>query len=73
MGLSLFPELYARSEFRVEDDIALLTVEGWEAIRTVGYFWRASNGRAPQFEQLARESEETCTKLGLRAGAPKRR
>ena len=75
MGLSLFPELYARSEFRVEDDLVLLSVDGWEAIRTIGYFWRASNGRAAQFEQLARESEETCASLGLkngRSGAPKK-
>jgi LysR family hydrogen peroxide-inducible transcriptional activator len=67
MGLSLFPELYARSEFRVEDDIALLTLDGWPASRDMGYFWRAGNGRARQFEQLASESEATCTALGLPA------
>lgn len=65
MGLSLFPELYARSEFRVADDIALLTLDGWPASRDMGYFWRAGSGRAAQFEELARESEETCIALGL--------
>lgn len=65
MGMSLFPELYARSEFRVEDHIALLTLDGWPASRDMGYFWRAGNGRAAQFEELARESEATCAALGL--------
>lgn len=65
MGMSLFPELYARSEFRMEDDIALLTLDGWPASRDMGYFWRAGNGRAAQFEELARESEAACVGLGL--------
>jgi len=68
MGMSLFPQLYARSEFRVEDDIALLTLDGWPASREMGYFWRAGSGRAAQFEQLARESEATCGALGLAPG-----
>lgn len=66
MGMSLFPELYARSEFRVEDDVALLALDGWPTRRDVGYFWRAGNARAAQFEQLARESEATCADLGLK-------
>ncbi|MDE1567885.1 hydrogen peroxide-inducible genes activator [Aquabacter sp. P-9] len=65
MGMSLFPELYARSEFRVEDHIALLTLDGWPARRDMGYFWRAGSGRAAQYEELARESEATCLALGL--------
>lgn len=68
MGMSLFPELYARSEFHVEDDIALLTLDGWPTSRDMGYFWRAGNGRAAQFEELARESEATCAALGLPSG-----
>ncbi|QTL03749.1 hydrogen peroxide-inducible genes activator [Aquabacter sp. L1I39] len=68
MGMSLFPELYARSEFRVADHIALLTLDGWPASRDMGYFWRAGNGRAAQFEELARESEATCAALGLTLG-----
>lgn len=68
MGLSLFPELYARSEFRVQDHIALLTVEGWPATRDMGFFWRAGNNRATHFDQLARESEGTCRELGLEPG-----
>lgn len=65
MGVSLFPELYALSELRDGDSMVLLRLEGWPARRAMGYFWRASNGRADQFEQLARESEETCRALGL--------
>lgn len=65
MGLSLFPELYAVSERHEGDGMVLLRLEGWPARRAMGYFWRASNGRAAQFEQLARESEDTCRTLGL--------
>ena len=68
MGLSLFPELYARSEFRVQDHIALLKVEDWPATRDMGFFWRAGNNRAAHFDQLARESEGTCRELGLEPG-----
>ncbi|TCT08275.1 hydrogen peroxide-inducible genes activator [Aquabacter spiritensis] len=65
MGLSLFPELYALSELGEGDDMVLLRLAGWPARREIGYFWRASNGRAPQFEQLARESDATRVALGL--------
>lgn len=65
MGASLFPELYAKSEFRVQDHVALLQIDGWPASRDMGYIWRASNGRAAQFEELARESEQACAELGL--------
>ncbi|MFK8251817.1 type 2 periplasmic-binding domain-containing protein [Ancylobacter terrae] len=63
--MSLFPELYARSEFRVDEDIVLLTLDGWPASRDIGYFCRAGSGRAAQFEELARGSEATCAAIGL--------
>jgi len=65
MGMSLFPELYARSEFRMEDDVALLSLDGWGTRRDMGYFWRAGSGRAAQFDELARESDATAAELGL--------
>lgn len=53
MGLSLFPELYVRSEFAKEDGIKLLTIEGWPGIRDIGFFWRQSSARGSHFEALA--------------------
>lgn len=66
MGLSLFPELYARNAYRPEAGMVLLTLEDWQAERAVGFFWRAGNGRAAQFEQLAKASDDTCKMLDLR-------
>ncbi|MFN3548904.1 MAG: hydrogen peroxide-inducible genes activator [Mesorhizobium sp.] len=67
MGCSLFPELYARSEFGRDNDVVLLRIDGWSAHRTVGYFWRENNGRRRHFETLAAESEAVARALGLRA------
>lgn len=53
MGLSLFPELYVRSEFAKEDGIKLLTIKGWPGIRDIGFFWRQSSARGSHFEALA--------------------
>ncbi|MBX9468841.1 MAG: hydrogen peroxide-inducible genes activator [Rhizobium sp.] len=53
MGLSLFPELYVRSEFGKEDGIKLLTIEGWEGVRDIGFFWRQSSARGNHFQALA--------------------
>lgn len=53
MGLSLFPELYVRSEFAKEDGIKLLTIDGWPGIRDIGFFWRQSSARGSHFEALA--------------------
>ncbi|WP_439816100.1 hydrogen peroxide-inducible genes activator [Zavarzinia sp. CC-PAN008] len=65
MGLSLFPGLYAQTDLRMDQDVVLLRLDGWPASRDIGFFWRAGNGRAAQFEQLARESDVTCAALGL--------
>jgi LysR family hydrogen peroxide-inducible transcriptional activator len=65
MGCSLFPELYARSEFGRDNDVVLLRIDGWSARRTVGYFWRENNGRRRHFETLAAESETVARALGL--------
>ncbi|MFN3363772.1 MAG: LysR substrate-binding domain-containing protein, partial [Allorhizobium sp.] len=53
MGLSLFPELYVRSEFGKEDGVKLLTIQDWQGIRDIGFFWRRSSARGNHFEALA--------------------
>lgn len=53
MGLSLFPELYVRSEFAKEDGIKLLTIEHWQGVRDIGFFWRQASARQSHFEALA--------------------
>jgi LysR family transcriptional regulator, hydrogen peroxide-inducible genes activator len=53
MGISLFPELYVRSEFGKENGIKLLTIEDWQGVRDIGFFWRQSSARGSHFEALA--------------------
>jgi LysR family hydrogen peroxide-inducible transcriptional activator len=53
MGLSLFPELYVSSEFSRESNVKLLRIEGWNAQRTIGFYWRNSSVRAGHFQELA--------------------
>lgn len=65
MGCSIFPELYARSEFRADDDVVLKSLEGWSAERAVGMFWRDGSGRIRQYEKLATEAEIAAAALGI--------
>ncbi len=53
MGLSLFPELYVRSEFGKEQNVRLLTLDGWAGERHIGFFWRKSSARGAHYEALA--------------------
>lgn len=57
MGLSLFPELYVRSEFSREQNVRLLTLEGWKGEREIGFFWRRASARGAHFEALAQLGE----------------
>lgn len=53
MGLSLFPELYVRSEFHSEQNVHLLRIEGWPGSRIIGFFWRRGSVRAEHYRRLA--------------------
>lgn len=53
MGLSLFPELYVRSEFQGEQNVHLLRVDGWPGSRTIGFFWRRGSVRSEHYRRLA--------------------
>lgn len=53
MGLSLFPELYVRSEFAGEADVHLLRIRGWHGSRSIGFYWRHSSVRADHYRHLA--------------------
>ena len=66
MGISLFPELYTRSEFRKESNVVRLPLKDWDVQRTIGFFWREKSGRAPHFETLAAEAEKTVATMGIR-------
>ena len=39
MGLSVFPELYAKAEFRAQDDVKLLEFEGWNELAPDAPAW----------------------------------
>jgi LysR family hydrogen peroxide-inducible transcriptional activator len=65
MGLSLFPELYARAEFRTGDDVRLLEFEDWSERREVGFYWRENSGRAGHYLALANAADLAASVLGI--------
>ncbi|HEV7307050.1 hydrogen peroxide-inducible genes activator [Ensifer sp.] len=65
MGCSLFPELYARAEFRRDDDVRLIEIEDWTARREVGFYWRENSGRERHYEILAREADAVARDKGI--------
>lgn len=65
MGCSLFPELYARAEFRNAEDVHLLEVKDWRETREVGIYFRATAGRVVHFEELAKRAKDAAVALGV--------
>lgn len=57
MGMSLFPELYVRSEMDWGGTVRLLTIEDWTAERSIGFLWRQGSARAAHYEALATLAE----------------
>ena len=70
MGCSLFPELYARAEFRNADDVKLLEIEDRDESREVGFYWRENSGRRQYYEVLAREAEAVAAVLAISPQPP---
>ncbi len=66
MGLSLFPELYAKAEFRAQDDVTLLEFEDWNEQRDVGLSWREGSGRESHYRAVADAANFVAATLGLR-------
>lgn len=66
MGLSLFPQLYAKAEFRAQDDVKLLEFEDWNEQRDVGLYWRAGSGRERHYRAMAEAAYLVAGTLGLR-------
>ncbi|MGF7163666.1 LysR family hydrogen peroxide-inducible transcriptional activator [Rhodoligotrophos appendicifer] len=65
MGCSLFPELYARAEFRNAEDVHLLEVKDWSETRQVGVYFRATAGRVAHFQELAGRAKDAALALGV--------
>jgi LysR family hydrogen peroxide-inducible transcriptional activator len=65
MGLSLFPELYARAEFRETDNVKLLKIEDWHERREVGFYWREKSGREMHYLTLADIAVIAARQLGI--------
>jgi LysR family hydrogen peroxide-inducible transcriptional activator len=66
MGLSVFPELYARAEFRPQDDVRLIEFSDWKEQREVGLYWREGSGRERHYRALAEAADRVGAMLGLR-------
>ncbi len=67
MGLSIFPDLYARAEFKDATDVRLKPVQDWAGERRFGFVWRAGAGRKAHFEALAQEARAVANEWGLQA------
>ncbi len=67
MGISLFPELYVRSEFSKDDGIKLLNVTDWQGTRDIGFFWRRSSARGSHFQALAKLASDVADQLFARS------
>jgi LysR family hydrogen peroxide-inducible transcriptional activator len=65
MGCSLFPELYARAEFRNAEDVHLLELENWSETRQIGICFRATTGRVEHFQEIAERAADAASKLGI--------
>ncbi len=65
MGMSLFPELYARAEFRNTEDVKLLELEDWDERRDVGFYWRESSGRIRHYLTLADAADRAASGLRI--------
>ncbi len=67
MGLSLFPELYVRSEVAKDEGIRLLTITDWEGTRDIGFFWRRASMRGGHFQALAKLAGAVADQLFARS------
>jgi LysR family transcriptional regulator, hydrogen peroxide-inducible genes activator len=65
MGCSLFPELYARAEFRKDDDVKLLVIQDWSEKREVGFYWRLNSGRQAHYQRLADQAGKIAQEAGI--------
>ena len=68
VGLSLFPELYARAEFREIDNVKLLRIDDWHEYREVGFYWRENSGRERHYVTLAETAIRAARQLGIGEG-----
>jgi len=65
MGLSLFPELYARAEFRETDNVRLLKIEDGHERREVGFYWREKSGCERHYLTIAGIAVIAARQLGI--------
>lgn len=65
MGCSLFPELYARAEFRNAEDVHLLEVVDWSETRQIGVYFRTTTGRLSHFQELADMAKDASAALDI--------
>lgn len=63
MGLSLFPDLYARSEFQRGRNVMLREIEDWPMRREIRFSWRRESARRRHFVELAALAAQTAANL----------
>lgn len=62
----MFPELYAKAEFRTGDDVTLLGFEDWSEQREVGLYWREGSGRERHYQAIVDAADLVAVALKLR-------
>lgn len=65
IGMGMFPQLYARAEFRQSEDVKLLVFEDRSERRDVGFYWCESSGRARHYLMLAEAVDNVAAQLGI--------
>ena len=60
MGLSLFPDLYARSEAVRDGRVVLRELEDWKLSRVIMFAWRSDSARQEHFRTIAIEAEKAA-------------
>ena len=65
MGLSLFPELYVRSEFHKEQHVVLRNINRWPMSRTICVAWRRDSLRGQHFGEIAAAAKSVAKSLDL--------
>ena len=60
MGLSLFPDLYARSEAVRDGRVVLRELDDWKLSRTILFAWRGDSARKDHFRTIGIEAEKAA-------------
>ncbi|WP_367181527.1 LysR substrate-binding domain-containing protein [uncultured Ruegeria sp.] len=68
MGVSLFPEFYARSEIPERGEVVLREIDGCSLTRAISFAWIKGSSRSAQYHLLFDECLPAITQTRQRQG-----